>query len=72
VCEDKQSLDFEKHSIFHCNILVSGHNRWKQLNNPIFESKSGKTKVAGYQEIHIDWSVWYWGGLYWRLSFYRQ
>jgi len=77
--ECKQSLDFEKYSIFQtlddsfkvdgCYEFllqypeISGYNRWKQLNNPILESKSGKTQVTGYQGIHIDWSGWYWGGL---------
>lgn len=43
------------------------YNRWKQLNNPCDEyverTSTGEGVAEGYEPIHIDWSVQYWGGL---------
>ena len=43
------------------------YNRWIQTDNPTevtLPYVSGNTTVKGYQAIHIDWTGYYWGGLY--------
>ena len=43
---------------------LSGYNRWRQSNFPLYESDfDGKTCAAGYRGIHIDWTSNEWCGL---------
>ena len=43
------------------------YNRWKQTNNPLNEfveqTSAGTGTATGYEAVHIDWNVNYWGGL---------
>lgn len=47
--------------------LPGQYNRWKQTDNPATTqedvSLGGSVSTNGYEEIHIDWSEHYWGGL---------
>lgn len=47
--------------------LAGKYNRWKQTHNPIdefvAETTAGTGTATGYEAVHIDWSVNYWGGI---------
>ena len=42
---------------------LNGYNRWKQNNFPLNEEESNNIKADGYEEIHISWRNYNWGGL---------